>query len=486
MPAALSHVLASRRYNWYYASESEPFLNDRRMFCPRGKTLGGSSAINGMIFVRGHPGDFDRWAEQSGYDDWRHEACLPWFRKSECVSWGEAAYRGRHGPMRLSRGSLANPLFQAFLEAGQQAGHAMREDLNGRNQEGVGPFDRTIYRGRRWSTARAYLDPVRDSDKLTIMTRCLVERVVVEGSRARAVDVLRRGRRHRIDAEAEVVLCSGAIDSPKLLMLSGIGDPGELARHDITVRQALPGVGDNLMDHLEVYVQYACRRPVSLYPALKWYNQAWIGALWYLMHAGPAASNHFEAGGFIRSDESVPYPDLQLHFLPVAMNYDGTAQEDGHGFQVHVGPMKPTSRGRVLLRDDRPASSPLIRFNYAATENDRAVMRAGIRKVREIVMQRAFDELRGDELMPGDAASDPELDAFARDHGESAYHPCGTCRMGRDEHAVVDNHGRVHGVESLRVVDASIIPEITNGNLNAPVIMLAEKIAASIAKRSAG
>lgn len=479
MPAALSHVLASHTYNWYYASEPEPHLNERRLFCPRGKTLGGSSAINGMIFVRGHPMDFDRWAAQTGYEDWRYEACLPWFRKSERVSWGEPEYRGRQGPMRLSRGSLANPLFRAFLDAAQQAGWAVREDLNGRDQEGVGPFDRTIYRGRRWSAARAYLDPMRDNDNLTLMTRCRVERVVLDGTRAVAVDIVRRGTRRRIEA-GEVILCAGAIDSPKILMLSGIGDPDELARHDIRVRSELPGVGKNLMDHLEVYVQYACRRSVSLYPALKWYNQAWIGPLWYLMHAGPAASNHFEAGGFIKSVETMPYPDLQLHFLPVAMNYDGTAREDRHGFQVHVGPMKPTSRGDVSLRDDRPTSSPMIRFNYAATPDDRAVMRAGIRKVREIVMQRAFDDLRGDELMPGDAASDEELDAFVREHGESAYHPCGTCRMGQDALAVVDNRGRLHGLENLRVVDASIMPEITNGNLNAPVLMLAEKIAASM------
>ncbi|MCB1691533.1 MAG: choline dehydrogenase [Pseudomonadales bacterium] len=481
MPAALSHVLASHTYNWHYETEAEPGMQDRRLFCPRGRTLGGSSSINGMIFVRGNAADFDRWASLSGYSNWDYASCLPYFKRSEHAPFGNARYRGVGGPMRLSRGDLANPLFGAFLEAGVSAGYALRDDLNGEYQEGVGAFDRTIYRGARWSTSRGYLDRVRDASNLKIVTGRQVARLLFEGDRATGVEF--EGDGTRIMAGREIIVSAGAINSPWLLLRSGIGAADELAKHGIACIADLPGVGKHLQDHLEVYVQVACRRPVSLYPALKWYNQAWIGPLWYLARKGPGATNHFETGGFIRSDESVDYPDLQLHFLPVAMKYDGTGTAGRHGYQVHVGPMKPTSRGDVTLDPRDPRRPPRIRFNYAATEADRVAMRRGIRLVREILAQPAFTPFDDAELMPGDdVRTDSEIDAFVSRYGESAYHPCGTCRMGTGDEAVVDDAGRVHGTTGLRVVDASIMPEITNGNLNAPVIMLAEKIANTMAQ----
>lgn len=486
MPAALSHVLGSSTYNWNYLTAPEPHMNNRRIFCPRGKTLGGSSSINGMIYVRGHARDFDRWAEISGYDDWNFAGCLPFFKRAEDAPFGDPAVRGIGGPLHITRGELRSPLFQAFLDAGQEAGHRLSEDLNGECQEGVGAFDRTIYKGRRWSTARAYLDAVRSSPRLSVRTGCHIGRLIVDNGRARGVEIMARGKREKLLAERETLLCAGALNSPQILMLSGIGDEQALARHGIPLVAHLPGVGKNLQDHLEVYVQYACRKPVSIYPLLSWHNQAWIGVMWYLLHQGPASTNHFEAGGFIRSSDAVAWPDLQMHFLPIAMNYDGTQTAGRHGFQVHVGPMKPTSRGEVSLASADPLAPPHVQFNYASTEADRQAMRAGIRKVREIVGQRAFDVLRGDELAPSPAVDgDASLDDFVATHGESAYHPCGTCKMGSDDQSVVDGEGRVHGVDNLRVVDASIMPEITNGNINAPTIMLAEKIAAAIVGRSA-
>ena len=481
MPAALSHVLGSTTYNWNYLTAPEPGLNNRRVFCPRGKTLGGSSSINGMIYVRGHRQDFARWAELSGFPEWDFDSCLPYFKRAEDAPFGDPALRGQGGPLHITRGELRGPLFKAYLDAGQQAGHALSDDLNGAVQEGVGVFDRTIYKGRRWSTSRAYLDRIRSNPRLKVRTGCHISRIIVENGTAVGVELVRRGRREKLYAGAEVLLCAGALNSPQILMLSGIGDQDLLARHDITPVSHLPGVGKNLQDHLEVYVQYSCRKPVSIYPLLSWYNQAWIGTRWYLLHTGPAATNHFEAGGFIRSDDTVPWPDLQMHFLPIAMNYDGTETAGRHGFQVHTGPMKPTSRGEVSLASADPLAPPRVQFNYCASEADRQVMRSGIRKVREIVAQQAFDELRGEELMPSDqATSDEDLDRFVAARGESAYHPCGTCKMGSDSMSVVDRQGRVHGVDGLRVVDASIMPEITNGNINAPTIMIAEKIAATI------
>lgn len=481
MPAALSHVLRSDAYNWYYSSDPEPWMNHRSMYCPRGRTLGGSSSINGMIFVRGNAADFNRWAEISGFPEWDYVHCLPSFKRAESASAGSDDFRGRSGPLYVTRGKCENPLFHAFLGAAGEAGYPLNEDMNGEHQEGFGPFDRTIYRGKRWSAADAYLRPLAGNSKMKVKTGALITRIDVRRGHAESVQFRQRGRMKAAYADKEILVCAGAINSPQLLMLSGIGDGDHLKMHKIPVVQHLPGVGRNLQDHLEVYVQYACQQPVSLAPALKWYNQARIGLQWYLFRKGMGATNHFEAGGFIKSDDSVASPDLQYHFLPVAMSYDGSRRAGGHGFQVHTGPMKPTSRGYVRLASADPASPPVIRFNYNATEDDRLTMRRAIDKTREIIAQPAFDEYRSIELAPGhDVVSDYQIDQFVRRYAESAYHPSCTCKMGRDDMSVVDGEGKVYGVESLRVVDASIMPEITNGNLNAPVIMIAEKIAASI------
>ena len=481
MPAALSHVLANDTYNWFYHSEPEPYLNGRRLYCPRGRTLGGSSSINGMIYVRGNPGDFDRWAALTGFAEWDYEHCLPFFKRSETTTNGVDQYRGREGPLRVTRGEMNNPLFETFLSATEEAGHVRRDDLNGAEQEGFGTFDRTIYDGRRFSAAKAYLTPVKQHPNLHIETGCQVLALASEQGRITEVKYLRGKQQCCSSAAREVIVCAGAINSPKLLLQSGIGPADELAALSIPLVKHLPGVGKNLQDHLEVYVQQACTQPVSIYPALKWYNQIPIGINWYLFKRGPGATNHFEAGGFIRSSTAVDYPDVQFHFLPVAMRYDGAQSAGTHGYQAHVGPMKPTSRGSVTLASKDPLAPPIIRFNYADTEHDRAVMRAAIRSARDIFSQPAFDDYRGDELAPGAALqSDQDLDDFVRDHGESAYHPSCSCKMGQDEASVVDARGRVYGFDNLRIIDASIMPEITNGNLNAPVIMLAEKLSAAI------
>ena len=481
MPAALSHVLANDTYNWFYHSAPEPYLNDRSLYCPRGRTLGGSSSINGMIYVRGNPADFDRWADLSGFSEWDYQHCLPFFKLSETTSQGTDDYRGRSGPLRVTRGEMNNPLFAAFLAATEEAGYIRRDDLNGAEQEGFGTFDRTIFRGRRFSAATAYLAPVKQRNNLTIETGCQVLNIETDEYRATGVCYRRGKQRFVAHAAREVIVCAGAINSPKLLLQSGIGDADELAALSIPVSKHLPGVGKNLQDHLEVYVQQACSQPVSIYPALKWYNQIPIGINWYLFKRGAGATNHFEAGGFARSSEAVDYPDIQMHFLPVAMRYDGAQSASTHGFQAHVGPMKPTSRGTVSLASNDPLAPPVIRFNYAQTEQDRAVMRAAIRCARHIFAQPAFDPYRGNEIAPSAALqSDRELDDFVRKHGESAYHPSCSCKMGQDDMSVVDARGRVYGFDNLRVIDASIMPEITNGNLNAPVIMLAEKLSAAI------
>ncbi|MCB1644381.1 MAG: choline dehydrogenase [Pseudomonadales bacterium] len=480
MPAALSHVLSGRTYNWFYESEPEPGLDQRRLYCPRGKTLGGSSSINGMIFVRGNPADFDRWAMLTGYDDWDYAHCLPYFRRSESIGVGSAEYRGREGPQRLTRGALATPLFDAFFTAGQEAGFPFNDDMNGADQYGVGPFDRSIVGGRRYSTATAFLRPVMNDPRLTVKTRCQVEKLTLDGQRVTGCRFRAGGQWHEVSA-AETLVCAGAVDSPALLMRSGIGDPTVLAEANVPVRHELKGVGQNLQDHLEVYVQQACLQPVSLAPALKWYNQIRIGLQWYLTNTGEGATNHFEAGGFIPSGVHLDYPDIQYHFLPIAMNYDGSQKVKGHGFQLHTGPMKPTSRGRIRIRSASPADPPSILFNYAQTEADRQVMRKAIRTAREIFSQPGFRDFAGPELRPGaDQQTDAELDQFVRQHGESAYHPSCSCRMGSDEMSVVDSHARVHGLSGIRIADASIMPEITNGNLNAPVIMIAEKVADAI------
>lgn len=479
MPAALSQVLANDRYNWYYHSEPEAELGGRRLYCPRGRVLGGSSSINGMIYVRGNPEDFNQWARLLNDSNWNYENCLPYFKKSENSDAGDDEYRGRSGLLNVRQGKGDSPLFEAWQQAGEQAGYARRADLNGAQQEGVGLFDSTIFKGKRGSVARTYLHPVMDRDNLTVLTNQLVSKIEFDGDRAVGVRCGNRnskGSQQVYRAGSEVIVCTGAINSPQLLMLSGLGDAEHLGQNNISTKVHLPGVGQNLSDHLEIYVQYACKQPVSIYPALKWYRKPFVGLEWYLNQTGPGATNHFEAGGFLRSDAAKAYPDLQCHFLPVAMDYDGKQKHEGHGFQVHVGPMKPTSRGSVTLQSSDPAQPPRIQFNYHQTEADKTVMRRGIEVVREVIRQPAFKDLAGAELRPGNMA----VDDFIREHAESAYHPSCTCAMG----SVVDSKARVFGVENLRVVDASIMPEITNGNLNAPVVMMAEKISDMILGKS--
>jgi choline dehydrogenase len=479
MPAALAYPLKNQRYNWGYWSEPEPHMDGRRIYCPRGRVLGGSSSINGMAYVRGHARDYDRWAER-GLPGWDHAHVLPYFKRAETRARGADDYRGGEGPLHVATGACRNALYQAFLEAGRQAGYPLSADMNGYQQEGFAPMDMTVRGGRRWSAARAYLDPALRRPDLTVRTGALTRRVRCEGGRAVGVDYLQRGRRVSVRAEREVILAGGAINSPQLLMLSGIGDADDLDRFEIPAVAHLPGVGGNLQDHLEIYVQHACTEPISLYAAQRPWNKARIGLEWLLFRRGLGATSHFEAGAFIRSRAGVEHPDLQYHFLPIAVNYDGSNPQKTHGFQAHVGPMRPTSVGRVSLRSADPREPPSILFNYMATEGDRQEMRAAVRLTREIFAQRAFDRYLGPELAPGaEVASDAEIDAFVRARAESAYHPCGTCKMGpaSDPSAVVDGACRVHGVEGLRVVDASVMPSIPSGNLNAPTIMLAEKAA---------
>ncbi len=481
MPAALSMVLSNDRYNWFYQSEPEPGLSQRNIYCPRGRVLGGSSSINGMVYVRGNEQDFDAWARNPGLEGWHYGHCLPYFKRAETASHGDPSERGKHGPLHVGRGNAENPLARAWIEAGIQAGYRKSNDFNGQYQEGFGIFDNTIKSGKRFSTAQAYLRPIMARSNLSIIKKALVTRIILKDNLATGVEYQSKGQLHTIGANCEVILSAGAINSPQILMLSGIGNGSLLSKYDIPVVSDLPGVGNNLQDHLEIYIQYQCSKPVSLYPALRWFNQPAIGLKWYLTRKGPGSSNHFEAGAFLKSSDSVAYPDLQCHFLPVAMDYDGKQKYNGHGFQAHVGPMKPTSRGSVQIQSSDPRVSPKILFNYNTTEQDRSVMRRGIQLVREIVSQRAFDEFRGEEIRPGfNCNSNRQLDKFISQNAESAYHPSCTCRMGTDPLSVVDGQARVHGIDGLRVIDASIMPEITNGNLNAPVIMMAEKLSDEI------
>ncbi|MBF0674013.1 choline dehydrogenase [Pseudomonas sp.] len=488
MPAALAYPLQGRRYNWAYETDPEPHMNNRRMECGRGKGLGGSSLINGMCYIRGNALDFDHWAKEPGLEDWSYLDCLPYFRKAETRDIGANAYHGGDGPVSVTTPKNGNnPLFHAMVEAGVQAGYPRTEDLNGYQQEGFGPMDRTVTpHGRRSSTARGYLDQAHDRKNLTIVTHALTERILFDGKRASGVSYLRGNARQPISARArrEVLLCGGAIASPQILQRSGVG-PADLLRDlNIPVVHELPGVGENLQDHLEMYLQYACKEPVSLYPALQWWNQPAIGAQWLLAGNGVGASNHFEAGGFIRTRADFEWPNIQFHFLPVAINYNGSNAVKEHGFQAHVGSMRSPSRGRVRLTSKDPRQHPSILFNYMSTEQDWQEFRDAIRITREIINQPALDPYRGRELSPGaHCQSDAELDAFVRDNAETAFHPCGSCKMGEDGMAVVDGQGRVHGLEGLRVIDASIMPLIITGNLNAATIMIAEKIADNIRDR---
>lgn len=483
MPAGLSTPIGSRFYDWRYRSEPEPEMHNRRIYHGRGKLVGGSSSINGMIFQRGNPLDYEKWAAFEGLAQWDYAHCLPYFKRMETCLAGADEFRGGEGPLLLERGPADRPLFRAFFEAVQQAGYPLTDDVNGRRQEGFAPFDRNVYRGRRLSAARAYLHPVLRRRNLKVRARAFVTRVLFNGRRAVGVEAaVGRGRVEKIYG-GQVILCGGAINSPQLLQLSGVGDGAALAALGIPVVQDLPGVGENLQDHLEVYVQHACTQPVSMQPALRWYNKPWIGFQWLFLRRGPAATNHFEAGGFIRSNEDVDYPNVMFHFLPLAIRYDGTAPQRGHGYQVHVGPMYAQARGSVRLKTADPADHPALRFNYLSTPLDRQEWVEAVRCARHILAQPAFAPFDGGELSPGTAVqTDEEILDWVRRDGETAYHPSCTCRMGVDGMAVVHPATMaVHGVEGLRVVDASVMPTITNGNIYAPVIMIAEKAADLIA-----
>ncbi|MDH4563608.1 choline dehydrogenase [Pseudomonas sp. BN411] len=488
MPAALAYPLQGRRYNWAYETDPEPFMNNRRMECGRGKGLGGSSLINGMCYIRGNALDFDGWAKMPGLEDWTYLDCLPYFRKAETRDIGPNDFHGGEGPVSVTTPKAGNnPLFHAMVEAGVQAGFPRTEDLNGYQQEGFGPMDRTVTpEGRRAATGRGYLDQARSRPNLTIVTHALTDRILFSGKRATGVAYLQGNNDNPITVRArrEVLVCSGAIASPQLLQRSGVGPAALLRDLDVPVVHDLPGVGANLQDHLELYLQYACKEPVSLFPALQWWNQPAIGAEWLFLGTGLGASNQFEAGGFIRTREQFEWPNIQFHFLPVAINYNGSNAVKEHGFQAHMGSMRSLSRGRIHVKSKDPRKHPSILFNYMSHEQDWQEFRDGIRITREIMGQPALDPYRGRELSPGaNLKSDAELDEFIRTHAETAFHPSCSCKMGTDDMAVVDGQGRVHGMEGLRVVDASIMPEIITGNLNATTIMIAEKIADKIRNR---
>ncbi|WP_370275292.1 choline dehydrogenase [Salipiger bermudensis] len=490
MPGALSYPMNMKRYDWGFQSEPEPHLGGRRLATPRGKVIGGSSSINGMIYVRGHARDFDHWRDQ-GADGWGYADVLPYYQRQE--NWhdgghgGDPAWRGTDGPLHVSRGRRDNPLTQAFVEAGREAGYPVTPDYNGHQQEGFGPYDMTVWQGERFSAAKAYLRPALKRENCDLV-RAFARRVVIEDGRAVGVEVERGGKIEVIRAEAEVILSASSLNSPKLLMLSGIGPAAHLAEHGIEVVADRPGVGQNLQDHLELYIQAAASQPVSLFKYWNLLGKAYVGARWLFTKTGPGASNQFESAGFIRSEAGVDYPDIQYHFLPIAVRYDGQVAAEGHGFQAHVGPMRSPSRGEVTLRSSDPKDAPRILFNYMAHEKDWSDFRKCIRLTREIFAQDAFKPYYKHEIQPGaEVQSDDELNDFIRQHVESAYHPCGTARIGRrdDPMAVVDPETRVIGVEGLRLADSSIFPRITNGNTNAPSILVGEKAADHVLGRTA-
>jgi choline dehydrogenase len=477
MPTALSIPMNDRRYIWDYESEAEPTLGGRRLHTPRGKVLGGSSSINGLVYVRGNPLDFDRWQDE-GARGWAYTDVLPYFRRAEDRAEGGDAYRGAGGPLKTRYGTLTNPLHDAWLKSAEAAGYPLTADINGYQQEGFGRMDMTVGEGRRWSAANAYLKPARKRTNLTVRTRALASKVMFEGRRAVGVRYRQGDQEIEVRAKREVILAGGAINSPQLLKLSGVGPGAELARMGLDIVADRQGVGENLQDHLEFYFQYACTQPVSLYSAMSPLAKFLIGLRWVLRKDGLGATNHFETCGFIRSRAGIRYPDIQYHFLPLAVTYDGQSMARQHGYQAHVGPMRSKSRGWVRLTSPDPAAKPMIRFNYMSHPDDWTEMRACVRLTREIFEQAPFDPYRGAALQPGaEVVGDEAIDAFIRDHVETAYHPSCTCKMGAvgDPMAVVDQETRVIGVEGLRVVDASIMPSITTGNLNAPTIMLAEK-----------
>lgn len=479
MPAALSYPMNMKQYDWGYVSEPEPHLGGRRLATPRGKVIGGSSSINGMVYVRGHAHDFDTW-EEMGASGWGYRHILPYYQRMETSHGGEAGWRGTNGPVHVTRGTGWNPLFNAFKTAGEQAGYGRTADYNGARQEGFGDMEMTVHRGRRWSAANAYLKPALRRANVRLVTGALARKILFDGHRASGVEYEIGGEIVTCQARREVIVSASSINSPKLLMQSGVGPAGHLNDHNIPVLADRPGVGQNLQDHLELYIQQACTKPITLFKHWNGFSKAIIGAQWLFFGRGLGASNHFEACAFIRSRAGVAYPDIQYHFLPFAVRYDGKAAAEGHGFQAHVGPMRSKSRGHVKLTSSDPRAAPSILFNYMAHEDDWADFRAAIRLTREIFSQEAFEVYRGKEIQPGaEVESDDDLNAFIKEHVESAYHPCGTCRMGaaNDPHAVVDPSCKVIGVDGLRVADSSIFPQITNGNLNAPSMMAGEKAA---------
>ena len=478
MPAALSFPMNMSLYDWGFRSEPEPHLGGRVLATPRGKVLGGSSSINGMVYVRGHAHDYDHWAEE-GADGWSFADVLPYFKRMEHAHGGDEGWRGADGPLHVQPGSQWNPLYQAFVEAGRQAGFETTSDYNGWKQEGFGAMEQTIHMGRRWSAANAYLRPALKRTNVSLVNG-LARRVMIENQRATGVEIEIRGTIQVVKARREVIIAASSVNSPKLLMLSGIGPVAALREHGIDVVADRPGVGQNLQDHMELYIQQESIQPITLYSKLNLFSKAVIGAQWLFFKSGLGATNHFESAAFVRSKAGVDYPDIQYHFLPAAIRYDGKAAAKSHGFQAHVGPMRSKSRGTVTLRSPDPRDKPVIRFNYMSHPDDWSDFRHCIRLTREIFGQAAFDPYRGREISPGShVETDDQLDDFIREHAESAYHPCGTCRMGRadDPRSVVDPECRVIGVDGLRVADSSIFPRVTNGNLNAPSIMTGEKAA---------
>ncbi len=478
MPTALSIPMNTDKYAWQFHTQPEPYLDNREMHCPRGKVLGGSSSINGMVYVRGHAKDFDEW-QQHGANGWDYQSCLPYFQKAESFYLGENAYRGGNGPLGVNNGNeMQNPLYTTFIKAGVEAGYASTDDYNASQQEGFGPMHMTVKNGVRSSASREYLDPVKSRSNLTVITGALAQKVILDGKKTTGIEYKVNGNVQTAHAAKEVVLSAGPIGSPHILQLSGIGDKDILEKAGVEVKHHLPGVGQNLQDHLEFYFQYKCKQPITLNGKLGLISKGLIGAKWLFTRKGLGATNHFESCAFIRSKPGVEWPDIQYHFLPAAMRYDGRSAFAGHGFQVHVGHNKPKSRGSVTIQSANPEQPPQILFNYLQHKDDIEGFRACVRLTRDIIEQSAFDDYRDEEIQPGKhIQTDEEIDAFVRQAVESAYHPSCSCKMGEDDMAVVNSNTQVHGIEGLRVVDSSIFPTVPNGNLNAPTIMVAEKAA---------
>ncbi len=485
MPTALAYPMHNPRLAWQYWTEPQEHMDGRRLYWPRGRTLGGSSSINGMCHVRGHARDYDRWAEADGLEHWRYAECLPYFQKLERRDIGGDDWRGGDGPVGVTTGRpQKNPLYQAWIEAGRQAGYPVTADMNGHQQEGFGDMQMTVAGGLRQSTAVTYLRPAMKRPGLRVETGALTTRLLLENGSAVGLEYVKDGQTVTARAGREVILSAGPINAPQILMLSGIGPADDLRALGISVAHDLPGVGQNLQDHLEIYLQYACTQPISLYKVMNPLAKAALGVRWILFRSGLGASNHFEAGGFIRTEAGIEHPNIQYHFLPMAVRYDGGNPSDQHGFQAHVGPMRPTSRGWLTLKSADPREAPLMQPNYLSTEEDVREFRDGLKLTREVFAQAAFDPYRGPELQPGpDVRTDAEIDAAIRELAETAYHPSCTCKMGSDPLSVVDGYGRVHGVEGLRVIDSSIMPDIVSGNLNIPTIMMAEKLADAVRGR---